>query len=201
VKLSPINRHESPDFGTGRQQNGGGTVFLGARPSHQPQSDFFLQHDHSIINQIGMGDQPEKKRTGNGVGQVGHDLEPLSRFRQGCQVDLEDIGVQQSDVGREILLLLVEADDARVCLKADDRACRCGQRLGEGSQADPNLDDLVVWMQSGQIDYALRGVGMNQKILAQFLVRGQSLMLEHLFGREMCHVSSAASGRRHRCPQ
>ena len=67
----------------------------------------------------------------------------------------------------------MKTDDAAVNLQSEDMPGSLGQRDGQGPQADPYLDDHILFLDSTCLDDGLGSPAMNKKILA-----------ETLFGRE-----------------
>jgi hypothetical protein len=128
-------------------------------------------------------DELEEEGVGDRVGEVGdeHDFSPAAFGKQG-KVGGENVFVDEGDVFREILPLVVHAHDAAVDLVAIHLTRHCRQGLGEGAEADSDLDDDIVHTNARGMDDGLGSVTVNEEILAKGLFRRQPVPLEEAPG-------------------
>ena len=90
--------------------------------------------------------------------------------------------MNEGDIIRQVLFLLMEPDDAAVDLDAVDMPDGLGQWQSKGGETDADLDDDVVGTDLTGPDNGLGGMPVDQKILAELLIGRQVMLLQRCSG-------------------
>ncbi len=141
---------------------------LGAGLGHVALGGLVLQHEHEAGRQ-GALEHGVHPRRGDGVGQVGDDLERLVRVRDVGDGVVHGVGLEQvqaAGVERPDLLGEV-AGEHGVALDRPDLGAGLEQGAGEGAEPGADLDHALAGRDLRELDGFAHDVAIHEEILSQ----------------------------------
>ena len=182
-----VGRHIGRHIGVGvilhRQRQG--SVILGTRSCLHPVSHLLLHHHRNAV----QGNLPLKKshddRRRNIVRQIGHHLDgPSAVFLPGQRgyIHLQYILADHVYIIIFCQRVLQNRNQIAVDLHRCDLSGSLGQILGHGADTRPDLQHKIFLGNAGGPYDLLQYPRINQKILAEFLLKMKTVLLQNGYG-------------------
>ena len=143
-------RHDEGHLGSQvvLDRNGQAAVSLSVWLGRNAVGHLPLHHDHELAEGNLALNQAHEDRGGDVVGQVGHDLDGQVRILEilnlGLQVGLEDILIDHGHIVKATQGVRQNRNQTVVNLKGHDLGSTFCQKLGQGPDSRPNLDDIDI---------------------------------------------------------
>jgi len=155
---------------------------------YQPVGHFVLHHDHQAAGLVRLLEQVAQNGAGDVVRQVGDHTVRLIGADVQAQVDFQDVGVHQGDVGVVAEAVVQQRDQAVVQLDGDHPAGDIGQPVGQRAGARADLQHGFFRAEFRRADDLVQGVGIVQKVLAQAFLGADAVAVQEAFGvgHELC---------------
>lgn len=130
--------------------------------------DFALDHEDGAIDSGFMRGEMEQDVRGEVVGQVADDEELFGWLRQGGEVYVEDVALDDFDVGLRGEAFAEARGEFAVEFDGDEAAGAGGEQVRDGGFAGADFDDGAVSEVAEGIDNGVAGRGTDEEVLAEF---------------------------------
>ena len=165
------------------ERRGDRAVIRAARSGAQPVGNLALHHDRDAVEGIAAFQKTHQNRRGDIIRKIGADRDALTRRllpENLDKIDLENVRVDDLDVGKRAERVFQHRDERPVDLKGDDALVAFRQFRRQAADAGSDLHDHTVPVVAAGVGNSLGNCGIDEKVLPESLLRFRAERREDL---------------------
>lgn len=143
-------------------------VVAGAGLGGDTVGDFSLDHEHGAIDRLLVCDEMEQDVRGEVVGQIADYEEFFVWLRERGEVDVEDVALDDFDMGLGSEAFAEAGREVAVKLNRDKARGTRSEQLGDGGFAGSDFNDGTLGEIAESVDDGVTGRGADKEILSEF---------------------------------